>query len=233
MTGFGEGDETANRMVDAEVERGLKFEDSAFLGPLCPSFIVSQGNRLEILLTIQYWSGCVNRIVRDTGLSAISGKAGGLSEVERLKAAQSVRTLIANSRALRAPNNRCPLLAGQSVAVAKPAGDLLSREVVTDSLNDLQLARSEAQRLGDVRPGVVAEHCGAAQFLVLGAFWFRSHGVGLIYLPSEQKGRELNTPRQRRHEAPSKKARQAAPDGARARTVSWRALENSWFSVGP
>ena len=54
-------------------------------------------------------------------MSTTSGKAGGLSEVERLKAAQSVRTLVAHSLALGTPNLRCPLLVDQMAAVAKPA----------------------------------------------------------------------------------------------------------------
>ena len=54
-------------------------------------------------------------------LSTTSGKAGGLSEMERLKAAQSVRALIAHSPVLGTPNLRCPLLVDQMAAVAKPA----------------------------------------------------------------------------------------------------------------
>ena len=105
---------------------------------------------------------------------------------------------------------------------AEAAGDLFLREVVEDALNNLQLTRGDAQRRGDFGPGVVAEDCCAAQFLVLGAFWFRSHGARLTDQPREQKGRELNTPRQRHREAPSQQACQAAPEWARLRLVAVR-----------
>ena len=53
-------------------------------------------------------------------MSATSGKAGGLSEAERLKAARSVWTLVAHPLALGNPNPR-QSVASQSGAEAAPA----------------------------------------------------------------------------------------------------------------
>ena len=39
--------------------------------------------------------------------------------------------------------------------------------IVKDALDDLDLALGDAQRLGDLGPGVVAEDCGTEQFPLL------------------------------------------------------------------